>query len=309
MSDAGLFVALVPGARYVEGNSLIYQSRALSAVAGPSVGGLLVEALSAASPSPPTRSGCLGSAFFLGRIRPAEPAGAQGTGRGRWAPGPASMLGLTDAGALLACVCVINFFSFMFMALFVLYATRALHVQPGCSAWCWARARSAACSGRCSPGRSRARTGVGQAYLIGCATCIPPRSCSSRWPAGPRLLILGMLLRGRVHGGVAGDDPGHQHRHDHGGRRARPAPVPGHRRLHGHEDRRPARWARWLAGPRARCSGCTPRSGSPPRAGPWASCSCSPRPCRASAWRSREPRGQPVSTGPEVSRSRRPGRT
>ncbi len=42
VSDAGLFVALVPSGQYVEGNSLIYQSRALSAVAGPSVGGLLV---------------------------------------------------------------------------------------------------------------------------------------------------------------------------------------------------------------------------------------------------------------------------
>ncbi len=56
VSDAGLFVALVPSARFVEGNSLIYQSRALSAVAGPSVGGLLVEALSARSRWPPTRS-------------------------------------------------------------------------------------------------------------------------------------------------------------------------------------------------------------------------------------------------------------
>ena len=47
VSDAGLFVALVPSDQYVEGNSLIYQSRALAAVGGPSVGGLLVQALSA----------------------------------------------------------------------------------------------------------------------------------------------------------------------------------------------------------------------------------------------------------------------
>ncbi len=57
VSDAGLFVALVPGGRYVEGNSLIYRSRALSGSAGPSLGGLLVEALvRAVRAGSPTRS-------------------------------------------------------------------------------------------------------------------------------------------------------------------------------------------------------------------------------------------------------------
>ena len=47
VSDGTLFVSIVPGDRYVDGQSLIYGSRALS---------------------------FLGSAFFLSRIRPAEPA-------------------------------------------------------------------------------------------------------------------------------------------------------------------------------------------------------------------------------------------
>ena len=83
VSDAGLFVALVPSTRYVEGNSLIYQSRAMAAVAGPSVGGLLVEALSAPFALAADALSFLGSAFFLGRIRPAEPAPDPATGAAR----------------------------------------------------------------------------------------------------------------------------------------------------------------------------------------------------------------------------------
>jgi MFS family permease len=47
VSDPALFVALVPEGRYVEGQSLVYGSRALSFVGGPSVGGLLVQLLTA----------------------------------------------------------------------------------------------------------------------------------------------------------------------------------------------------------------------------------------------------------------------
>ena len=67
----------------MEGNSLIYQSRALAAVAGPSVGGLLVQALSAPFALAADALSFLGSAFFLGRIRPAEPAPTRTAGAAR----------------------------------------------------------------------------------------------------------------------------------------------------------------------------------------------------------------------------------
>src|SRR5688500_7448973 len=47
VSYSSLFVALVPRDRFVEGGSIMHGSRALSYVAGPSAGGLLVQALSA----------------------------------------------------------------------------------------------------------------------------------------------------------------------------------------------------------------------------------------------------------------------
>ena len=49
VSDATLFVSIVAPERYVDGQSLIYGSRALSFVGGPSAGGLLAQALGACS--------------------------------------------------------------------------------------------------------------------------------------------------------------------------------------------------------------------------------------------------------------------
>ena len=77
VSDATLFVSIVAPERYVDGQSLIYGSRALSfvggpSIGGPSIGGILVQALSAPVAVAADALSFLGSAFFLGRIRPAE---------------------------------------------------------------------------------------------------------------------------------------------------------------------------------------------------------------------------------------------
>src|SRR3954468_7041017 len=68
-----LFVALVPREDYIAANSLMQGSRALSYVGGPSLGGLLVQVLTA--PYALVVDGCsyLASAFALGRVHPEEP--------------------------------------------------------------------------------------------------------------------------------------------------------------------------------------------------------------------------------------------
>ena len=47
VSDATLLVSIVAPKRYLDGQSLIYGSRALSFMAGPSIGGLLVQVFTA----------------------------------------------------------------------------------------------------------------------------------------------------------------------------------------------------------------------------------------------------------------------
>jgi len=130
VSDPALFVALVPEDRYVEGQSLVYGSRALSFVAGPSVGGLLVQLVTAPFAVFADALSFIGSAFFLSRIRPVEPPAA-GPGKGALTAGARFIRHSAIVRSSLTAVATINFFTLMFFALFVLYADRSLHVGPG----------------------------------------------------------------------------------------------------------------------------------------------------------------------------------
>jgi hypothetical protein len=129
VSDATLFVSIVPPERYVDGQSLIYGSRALSFVGGPSIGGVLVQLLSAPFAVVADALSFLGSAFFLGRIRPVEPEADEG--RGAITAGVRFIAGSGIVRASLVAVATINFFNLMFNALYLLYAVRVLHVRPG----------------------------------------------------------------------------------------------------------------------------------------------------------------------------------
>jgi hypothetical protein len=73
VSNGTLFVSIVPPERYMDAQSLIYGSRALSFVGGPSAGGVLVQMLSAPFAIVADALSFVGSAFFLRQIRPAEP--------------------------------------------------------------------------------------------------------------------------------------------------------------------------------------------------------------------------------------------
>ena len=129
VADSALFVAVVKPPQYVDGQSLIYGSRAMSFVVGPSLGGILTQLLTAPFAILADALSFLGSAFFLRRTDPVEPAadksGGSVTAGLRWiARSPivrASLVG----------VAVINFFNLMFFALLVLYAVRVLHVNAG----------------------------------------------------------------------------------------------------------------------------------------------------------------------------------
>jgi len=128
--DPALFVTLVPDDQYVDGNSLIYGSRALSFVGGPSAGGALVQALSAPLAVLADAVSFLGSAFFLARIRPQEPPAAE-PAKGALTAGVRYIRQTAIIRLALIAFSTVNFFNFVYFALFVLFATRYLHVVPG----------------------------------------------------------------------------------------------------------------------------------------------------------------------------------
>ncbi len=128
--NAALFVALVPEDRYVDGNTLIYGSRALSFVGGPSVGGVLVQLLSAPVAIVADALSFVGSALLLRRIRVDEPPPAKEEG-GALSAGARFIARSPVVRPSLCAAATVNFFTFAFMAIFLLYAVRTLGVNPG----------------------------------------------------------------------------------------------------------------------------------------------------------------------------------
>ena len=133
VSWSTLFVAVVPRRDVVDANSKMSLSRAVSFVTGPSVGGFLVQLLTAPVTLIVDAVSYLGSAIFLTRVRAQEPpVERDGDGVLRSLRGGFAFV-LKDEliRPELLCVATINLFNFVFHAIFVLYATRELGVEPG----------------------------------------------------------------------------------------------------------------------------------------------------------------------------------
>jgi MFS family permease len=192
VSDSALFVAVVPADRYLEGNSLLYSSRALSLVGGPSLGGLLVQALSAPAAIAVDALSFLGSAFFLHRIRPAEPPPVSG-GKGAVTAGARFIAASPLVRASLVAVAIINFFNMMFSALYLLYAVRELHISAGLIGLVLGAAAVGSVIGAAVTKRIADRIGVGWAYAAGCALFTAP-ALLVPLAGGPKPLILGTLF-------------------------------------------------------------------------------------------------------------------
>ena len=120
-----VFVSVTQRERYVEAMSLLNGSRSLAYVAGPTIGGLLVQVLGAPLAMLADALSFLGSVVFLRRIRSPEPP---------IEPRPSRSAGGSSAGlafvlrdpiirpSMLA-VATVNLFNFSFGALFILYVT------------------------------------------------------------------------------------------------------------------------------------------------------------------------------------------
>jgi MFS family permease len=133
ISWATLFITVVPRRDVVDANSKLSLSRSLSYVVGPSVAGFLVQALTAPITLLVDAVSYLWSALFLTRIRSEEPPleeDGQESVRRSLRTGFAFVLRDEFIRPELLCVATINFFNFVFHAIFVLYATRELGVDP-----------------------------------------------------------------------------------------------------------------------------------------------------------------------------------
>jgi MFS family permease len=172
VSDASLFVAIVPRERFVEASSLLNGSRAFSFVAGPTVAGVLVQAVSAPGALLVDSFSFVGSGALLARIHPEEPP-----------PDPERtgvMVGLRWVArsavirATLLATATINFFNFVFWALFVLYATRTLDVSPGKLGLVLGAGAVGSLAGAAVATPVTRRFGVGPTLVAGCVLFTAP---------------------------------------------------------------------------------------------------------------------------------------
>jgi len=204
LSYPTLFVSLAPRERYIEGNSLIHGSRSFSNVAGPSLGGLLVQTLSAPAALLADAFSYLVSAAFLARVRAAEPPveHEEGPGlRAQVATGLRFIAGNIIFRPTLTAVATLNFFNYAFHALFILYATRSLGIEAGTLGLLLGAGAVGGLVGAVVAGRVGRALGVGRAFLVGCVL-FPAPLVLVPLAQGPRPLVLGMLFAAEFLSGV-----------------------------------------------------------------------------------------------------------
>ena len=192
VANTTLFISLVPRERYVEGQSLLNGSRALSYVAGPSAGGVLVQVLTAPVALVLDACSYVASALFLGRISPVEPP-TEESERGHVVAGLRYIIGSPIIRASLAATATINFFNFVFFALFILYATSELGVEPGTLGVILGAGALGGVIGSVVTGAIGRRIGIGPAFLVGCIV-FPAPLVLVPLAEGPQWLILAFLF-------------------------------------------------------------------------------------------------------------------
>ncbi len=191
VSQSALFVALVPREDYLGANSLIHGSRAFAFVGGPSVAGVLVQALSAPYALLADSVSFVCSASFLGSIDPTEPPTSAGE-QGQVVAGVRFIRRSRTIRSALGATATINFFNFAFFALFILYATRYLDVRPGVLGIVLGIGAVGGLIGSAVTSRLSRRIGIGPAFVVGCILFPLPLVLVPA-AGGPHALVLVLL--------------------------------------------------------------------------------------------------------------------
>ncbi|TBO54993.1 MFS transporter [Streptomyces kasugaensis] len=189
--DSTLYVSLVPAKSYVQGSSLMNGSRSLAFTAGPSLGGLLVQFARAPFALFVDALSYLLSALFLFRISPAEPP-PSARRRGHFTAGLKWLVRAPLMRPMLAAVATLNFFNFIYQALFVLYATKSLGVSSGALGIILGSGAVGGLIGAAFAGRVVQRIGIGPAIIFGFAGFSLPLVLVPL-AGGPELLSAGIL--------------------------------------------------------------------------------------------------------------------
>jgi len=185
-----VYAGLVERDRLVEAGVLVNGSRAGAAVAGPSVGGVLVAALTAPVALLADAASFVVSAWWLRRVTLRPQVGRDSGGL---VEGARFIARSTVVRPILAATATLNFFSFAVMALYTLYATRGLGVRPSELGLVLGLGAVGGLAGVAVTSRIVERVGVGAAFAAGCVL-YPAPMLFVPLAGGPHVLVLAALL-------------------------------------------------------------------------------------------------------------------
>ncbi|MEU3476953.1 MFS transporter [Streptomyces sp. NPDC033754] len=164
--NATLLVALVPTDRYIQANALVNGSRSMSWLAGPGIGGVLVQVLTAPFALVADALTYVVSAGYLARIKAVEPPPAP-VAKGHFTEGLRWVLRNSSMRALFASSGTVQFFNYMFHTLFVLYATAELGISAGLLGLILGAGAVGGLIGAACSGAVVRRIGIGASLVVG----------------------------------------------------------------------------------------------------------------------------------------------
>ncbi|HVG69221.1 MAG TPA: MFS transporter [Gaiellales bacterium] len=187
-----VFTNLVEREHYVEANSLTNGSRAATFVVGPSIAGLLVQAVSGPFTLAIDAVSFLVSAVFLGTIHPRQPEPEEHQ-RGSVMVGARFIAGDLMLRTMLLSVATINLFNFAFWAIYFLYVTHELHISAAAIGLVLGTAAVGTLLGSVITGPLTRRFGIGPVYTLG-VILFPLPLVLVPLAGGPRPLVFAMLV-------------------------------------------------------------------------------------------------------------------
>ncbi|MFJ6831051.1 MFS transporter [Streptomyces sp. NPDC091209] len=200
------FAQLVPRSSYVDANSRLSASRSASYVAGPAIGGGLVQALTAPVAVVVDALTFLASALLVGRIPidelPAahDPAALSLPGRAR--EGLSFVLRHPVLRASLGCAATLNFFTFVAgSGLVVLFASRSLGLTAGVIGLAFGIGATGSLLGAVLAPRISKTLGVGRSIVVGTVLFPAPIALAAA-AGGPLWVRAGALAAAEFLSGV-----------------------------------------------------------------------------------------------------------
>jgi MFS family permease len=189
-----VYVSIVDRSDYVSAGSKLTMSRSASYVAGPPLGGFLIQVLTAPIAVLADALSFLASALLIARIEvPPEPA------RERSSLPAEARAGLRYVSAhrylrpALACVTTLNFFTFIAQALLILFASRTLGLSSALIGLALGVGAAGGLAGALLAPRISRRFGVGRVIVAG-AVLFPAPIALIAFADGPTWLVVALVM-------------------------------------------------------------------------------------------------------------------